>query len=310
MYEIVIAVSIACLILLLFNINRITQCPVKMVVGFVCVSYFLFGGLARYEDLGEIENLFLTWGIGGAIAVYSFRGALAIGCAGGIVGFFALIIVGFIFCPLYWLMYVFIIISNSFRVAFGYNVVISLISVLSVTVLLWKQEIVINEHRQYGDGKTCCGVYVQGQKLNGEGDWVAATTSRQALVTGEVYTPASLEPSCGYFAPFSQRRTSLFRLSSGSTPDAVSIHTYHDSSEIQVYAPTDGTLKPGSMVSFIPKSELANASSFDMSKLDECRETLRKNVRRLKVEALLYAQPDGSVRGHTNNLRKFLSSVN
>lgn len=303
LYEIVFAVSCVCLSLILLNANRLNN-VVCVFVGFISLSYFLWGGLARFEDLGEPGNLFLYWGIGGAIAAFTLRGSVALGCAGGIFGVVMMLVLGFILCPLYWLLYVFIILSTCFRVAPKYNLVVALISVLSVTTILWKQEIIVHEHRHYGDGKTCCGVYVRGEKFV-DGKWVEATGSRQALVTGESYTASSLEPSCGSFAPWSERHTRLFRLTSGMSADSVNIETYTGNNLVAV-APS--TLAPGCQISIIPAGASALANDrVNSETLENYKSNLRSQTRRLKVESLLYAYPDGSVRGHTNYLRKWMN---
>ncbi len=303
LYEIVCAISLACVGIMLLNIKRYDH-PVKALFSFVTLSYFLWGGLARFEDLGEAGNLFWSWGIGGAIAAFTLRGTILLGCAGGVVGLLTMAILGAVLCPLYWIYYVFVIVTNALRVAPAYNIVVTLISFLSVTTLVWKQEVVVHEHRQYGDGKTCCGVYVRGQKYV-DGDWLDASGARQALVTGETYTPASLEASCGSFVAADARDERLFRLCSGSTADSVNIETY-TGTKLRTKAPEK--LVAGSIININPRTNLLldngrvnmeTVNSFD-------KESVLRQTRRLKVEALLYAYPDGFVRGHTNILRKLM----
>lgn len=105
--EIITALSVFCICFLLCNITRFEhafRCLIALLLTSFALTHSIMAVECSPDPAGEI---FATMSICGAIAQFSFAGALFISLVGGLPGFVITLALGFICCPIVWLRIVF-----------------------------------------------------------------------------------------------------------------------------------------------------------------------------------------------------------
>lgn len=235
--ETVTSISLLCILFIIINFNRLTN-AMNCLITMVLVSLGLIWGLCSYEA-DEVQNFICCWAIFGAIAQFTFAGAVLMGFS-GFYGCIFTLVLGFILCPIIWLrvvINVMLISFGSLSKRSGISFLIGIASFFGFTYAPISVDItnsITNIINRAGDTNYYTNIHnnyylqyleniINKNKSNRQPIAYAITVKgygEQTLTAGASYTAAQLSPCCGSLPSPSGSDKVVFSVAPGSDADS------------------------------------------------------------------------------------------